>query len=64
MKRKEKFQNKTKKCPHMKFDPIWGEWKCLKHQIRLYPDKDAICEHCTECKTTVKPFRIRKNNKE
>lgn len=35
-----------KECPHVKFDEIWGEWKCLKYQVRLYPEKHDFCVKC------------------
>ena len=47
-------KEKDEKCPHMIFDELWGEWKCLIHQVRIYPDKDAICKKCSHKKSEKK----------
>ena len=38
---------KEPKCPNMIFDELWGEWKCLSLQIRIYGSD--ICKECIKC---------------
>lgn len=34
-------------CAHSRFCPTWGEYKCMKHEIRKY-DPTVICEDYQE----------------
>lgn len=35
-------------CKHVKFDELWGEYKCLTRQIRLYSDGEDFL-NCSAC---------------
>lgn len=55
------YKNKKDfKCPHMIFDELWGEWKCLRLQIRIYGSD--ICKECTVCKELKKDKKKRKKS--
>lgn len=45
------MNNNLAKCKNAKFDQLWGEWKCLRLQIR--PTYDI----CRKCSMRVKPNR-------
>lgn len=34
-------------CEHSRFCPTWGEYKCMKHDIRKY-DLSEVCEDYKE----------------
>lgn len=37
-----------KDCAHSKFDPVWGEYKCLNYKITVQNPSDA--EECVAFK--------------
>lgn len=49
------------KCPQMIFDELWGEWKCLSLQIRIY--NHDICKECTIRKQLKDKKKVKKSRK-
>ena len=45
--KREVSVHNCKDCAHSVFCETWGEYKCLKHEIRKYNSAD-ICEDYTE----------------
>lgn len=36
--------NNCKNCAKAVFDPVWGDYKCLKHEVVVQPDQRIDCE--------------------